>query len=205
VSDREAMPRLRTIQWYWEEHRGTLTIFPDLPVRMIGWGEPFCFRCGWLAPVKDWAAYTQGSSEDKMTKVWNGAAGWLERCHLQDNAFGGSEQPMNLVPMCVACHEQQPLSETWATGVAYVNQHVRCPAGLQAMTDLLYMERRRNAESNKRRFWTAVRLADRAQYLSTVEALRTGEVPTVPSRDDPAYCWPAGPEKHVAMLSLVNQ
>jgi hypothetical protein len=114
ASDREAMPRLRTIQRYWEDHQGTLTIFPDLPVRMMGWGEPFCFRCGWLAPVKDWAAYTQGSSEDKMTKVWNGAAGWLE-------------------------------------------------------------------------------------------ALRTGEVPAVPSRDDPAYCWPAGPEKHVAMLSLVNR
>ncbi len=199
------MPSLRTIQRYWEMHQDTLTVFPDLEARMIGWGEPFCFRCGWLALVKDWAAYTRGSNEDKMTKTWNGAAGWLERCHLQDNMSGGSEQPENLVPMCVACHEQQPPSKAWATGVAYVNENVRCPPGVQVLTDMLYAGKRRNDESNKRRFWTAVRLADRARYLSTVEALRTSATLAVPGRDDPVYCWPMGPEKQVAMLVSVSQ
>ncbi len=201
------MPSLSAIQLYWERI-GTrlLETFPQNSASGIGWGEPFCFRCGWLAPVKDCAAYERGSVDDKLTKVWNSAGGWLERCHLQDHAHGGAEDPSNLVPMCVACHWHQPACETQERGVAYVNENVRCPVGVQVMTDVLYMGKRSDDGelNNKRRFWNSVRLADRASYLATVEALRAGHAPTVPGLDDPAYCWPLSPNDHVGMLQKAH-
>jgi hypothetical protein len=97
--------------------------FPDCRAMSIGWGEPFCFKCGWLSPVPEAADYpTEWSYERVINKVWNSAAGWLERAHLQDHWAGGGSEPLNLVPLCPLCHESQPPCRTREEGVAFVNE-----------------------------------------------------------------------------------
>lgn len=63
----------------------------------IGWGEPFCFACGWLAPVPS-----------NRKQSWQTANKWLDIAHLKDHFEGGPEEPFNLVPMCHLCHQAMP-------------------------------------------------------------------------------------------------
>lgn len=118
------MPSLAKITRAWEalgEDRLRET-FPDLACFGIGWGEPFCFRCGWLAPTKEAADYPKGWPASRtIDSTWEGARGWLERCHLQDHRSGGTAASLNLVPLCVLCHEEQPSCETRGAGIAFVN------------------------------------------------------------------------------------
>jgi hypothetical protein len=121
---REPMPSLATITRAWEElgKNQLRETFPNLACFGIGWGEPFCFRCGWLAPSKEAADYPNGWPAGRaIDSAWQGARGWLERCHLRDHHFGGTADPLNLVPLCVLCHEEQPPCETRAAGIAFVN------------------------------------------------------------------------------------
>ncbi|MEV0881681.1 HNH endonuclease [Micromonospora echinofusca] len=103
------------------------SVFPDLYADYIGWGEPFCFRCSWLAPVDD----TQGS----LAAVWGSAAGWLERAHLYDWALGGSNEPENLVPLCRQCHDIMPSFSCRHEAIAYVRDGVRKNGWWQMYTD----------------------------------------------------------------------
>ena len=118
------MPSLASISGAWEalEHAGLRRIFPELRCFEIGWGEPFCFRCGWLAPSKEAADYPGFWPASRvLDAAWQGSSGWLERCHLQDHCYGGTTNALNLVPLCVLCHEEQPPCREQGKGIAFVN------------------------------------------------------------------------------------
>lgn len=123
MSDRPKMPRLAEIALAWAEKPNLIDLMPELRAHAIGWGEPFCFRCGWLAPVvKEAGDYpTDWPAPRAITATWNSASGWLERAHLQDHQHGGGNEPLDLVPMCPLCHEAQPTCETRAGGLAFLN------------------------------------------------------------------------------------
>lgn len=121
---REPMPSLATISRAWEGlgEKRLREIFPELACFGIGWGEPFCFRCGWLSPSKEAADYPDNWPAGRaIDAAWQASRGWLERCHLQDHYYGGSADALNLVPLCVLCHEEQPQCKTRAAGIAFVN------------------------------------------------------------------------------------
>ena len=112
------MPSMVNIVRYWsgreDQDRDQLYIdFPKLASKYIGWGEPFCFSCGWLVPVRD-----DGPWLDR----WRNASSWLERAHLQDRFDGGSDSVSNIVPMCWLCHKVMPICETYERGVQYLNE-----------------------------------------------------------------------------------
>ncbi|MET7671140.1 HNH endonuclease [Micromonospora luteifusca] len=122
------MPTLYGIVQYW---RGSYEeVFPSLEAAYIGWGEPFCFRCGWLAPVDD----TQATPAE----TWNSARGWLDRAHLQDLALGGSNGPENLVPLCRQCHDIMDPCDSRAEGIAYVNDGIPVDSWWQMHTDAVF-------------------------------------------------------------------
>jgi hypothetical protein len=86
------MPEMNAIVKYWRAQDR-----PELESFFIGWGEPFCFACGWLPPV-----------EDGRPDSWARAASWLDRAHLHDRCNGGPDEPHNLVPLCHLCHDEMP-------------------------------------------------------------------------------------------------
>lgn len=58
-----------------------------------GLGEPpSCFHCGIAMPWTTWAR----------------AGTFLDRAHVIDRCFGGSDHVENLRPLCHECHSQQP-------------------------------------------------------------------------------------------------
>jgi len=118
-SPRKSMPTMAKIIDHWTDNwEGP---FPKLRCKEIGWGEPFCFRCGWLSP------------KDR----WGEKGGLLERAHLHDHMWGGDETTENLVPLCIRCHEGMPQCKSRGEGVEYVNDVVQCPWYVQMMTDAL--------------------------------------------------------------------
>jgi hypothetical protein len=122
---RGSMPKMSKIASAWEGLGAAQlrALFPDLRCFGIGWGEPFCFRCGWLAPTPEAADYPHDwPAERTIRYAWDRASAWLERAHLHDHSHGGPEEPLNLVPLCPLCHEQQPVSRTRETGIAFVNE-----------------------------------------------------------------------------------
>jgi hypothetical protein len=127
-ASRRGMPTLYGIVQYWRGRYGE--VFPNLKASYIGWGEPFCFRCGWLAPVDD----TQAT----LAAVWNSARGWLDRAHLQDLALGGSNGPENLVPLCRQCHDIMDPYESRAEAIAYVNDGIPADSWWQMHTDAIF-------------------------------------------------------------------
>lgn len=111
VVDTRTMPNLMKVRLHWsrlpQEEREA--IFPNLYSHWIGWGEPFCFRCRWLAPCED-----DGN--------WLHARGWLERAHLQDRCVGGPNTPENLVPLCPLCHHDMPPFDTREEAIKWINE-----------------------------------------------------------------------------------
>lgn len=122
------MPRLSRVMEYWREQYAP--IFPDLAAHWIGWGEPFCFRCGWLAPVDD--------TRPTLAEVWDSARGWLERAHLHDLGLGGPNTPENLVPLCRNCHDMMPAFEDRASAIAYVANGPEKSGWWQLHTDAIF-------------------------------------------------------------------
>jgi hypothetical protein len=107
------MPSLAKITDYWADAAETAAVLPSLAAHSIGWGEPFCFGCGWLAPVSD------GPNAWRLQQV----SGWLERAHLVGHFLGGSSEPDNLVPLCHFCHEDMPeLIEDRSVALAWVDE-----------------------------------------------------------------------------------
>ena len=94
------MASLEAIADYWETAEETDRVLPDLKSRWIGWGEAFCFGCGWLAPVR------RPYAPDTWKELRLGS--FLERAHLVDHCIGGGGEPSNLVPLCVFCHDVMP-------------------------------------------------------------------------------------------------
>lgn len=138
-SRRPTMPSLAKIADTW----ASLSVaeleatFPETRALTIGWGEPFCFRCGWLAPIKDMGGYPKSwKPERKFDAAWSGAGGWLEKAHLRDHQFGGSNEPLGIVPLCPLCHEEQGPCESREQGIAFVNSKHK-NAKLQWIAQLL--------------------------------------------------------------------
>lgn len=98
------MPSLPKIIDYWAADRHS-DAFPNLAARAIGWGEPFCFRCGWLSPIPE---DVLSEPPAKPVDPWKYANGWLQRAHLAERFEGGADRVDNLVPMCSLCHRQMP-------------------------------------------------------------------------------------------------
>jgi hypothetical protein len=65
------MPSLQEIAQFWHDRNAALDVpGPWLLSVYIGLGEPFCFKCQWLAPVTDGPG------------VWDKATSFLDRAHL---------------------------------------------------------------------------------------------------------------------------
>lgn len=126
TTSRGTTPSLDTLISYWREHY-TATFVHDYPA-YVGWSEPFCFRCGWLVPLKDCYAVTN----------WQSARGWLERAHLQDVASEGPTVPSNIVPLCQFCHRAMPPCYTREQAITYINDGIRCDGYWQFFTDCRY-------------------------------------------------------------------
>lgn len=123
------MPVMDKLAAYWVAHWEG--VFPDLTAAVIGWGEPFCFRCGWLAPVPG----------NGRAGAWRHANGWLERAHLQDHMTGGGNEFDNIVPLCAICHRAMPdFAHSRDDAIAWVKaqQHNSCLDWWQSRTDALW-------------------------------------------------------------------
>jgi hypothetical protein len=167
------MPSLAAIEKHWEclDRDELKAIFPDHGVFGIGWGEPFCFRCGWLAPVADYPAVERRLKRAGKLKgldecavrnrvydaTWNGAGGWLQRAHLRDHCHGGAETPDNIVPMCLSCHDHMPDCRTRDEGLAYVNEDALVSIFLQMLTDRDGPQAETDLGVKERRYWRYVR------------------------------------------------
>jgi hypothetical protein len=135
------MPAMTNIARYWSEDFSgkegrILDVFGNqFESLYIGWGEPFCFGCRWLAPVDD----TQHPS-----KSWNDAASWLERAHIVPVSFGGDNSLSNLIPLCRQCHREMDRRVFRGEIAGYrafiegVKQIPRIGHGTQMFTDFVF-------------------------------------------------------------------
>jgi hypothetical protein len=128
-----AMPTLPRIADYWAAGDNS-SVFPDLESRAIGWGEPFCFRCGWLSPLPE--SVIDGTVE-KPEDPWSYASGWLQRAHLAEKSIGGADTADNLVPMCSLCHRQMSSELNRDQAIAWINAWDRAAGNIfwQQATD----------------------------------------------------------------------
>jgi hypothetical protein len=161
--------RRSSLQWptlvaYWQEN--WKKDFPDLLVSRYGWGEPLCFRCGWLAPVDD------------EVDSWRRVAGWLEKAHLHDFSSGGPDNPSNIVPLCSLCHYDMPdFPDSRDEAVAWVAEqgHDCCPQDWQQFTDRAWMGRPTLPRGEFRKVhYRWIRQCDQAKRAT--ELLRDGQV-----------------------------
>jgi hypothetical protein len=119
------MPVMNKIIDYWRTDPVSDT--PALKSYWIGFGEPFCFGCGWLPPV-----------QYGRTNSWRVAAKWLDRAHLKDYCNGGENEPPNLVPLCHLCHHGMPSFESRDAALQWVCDHPPQDWRFQTWTDFLY-------------------------------------------------------------------
>jgi hypothetical protein len=124
VQHERRMASMDRVVAYWQE--AAPERLPGLRSELSGWGEPFCFRCGWLAPLRD--PYVG-------TDDWRVVGGWLERAHLMDHAAGGSGEPDNLVPLCYLCHRQMPEHDDADSALGWVAAGEPCCMFWQVFTD----------------------------------------------------------------------
>lgn len=121
------------LDWWWKNDR------QGWKWDFIGTGEPFCFHCGWLAPVPE------GTHKEPKWAAWERASGWLERAHLADyyhlrNSGRLDENlPSNAVPLCAWCHAEMPPFDTDGFGrdeaLEWVRSGDRCSTFRQIYTD----------------------------------------------------------------------
>lgn len=161
----DTAPMNDIVEW-WRTHPdewGRDTDTPLLRAAWIGWGEPFCFACGWLAPVKD------GRRDS-----WRVAGKWLDRAHLHDHVFGGSNDPSNFVLLCHLCHYDMPESADREGGLLWVYRRPMCHWTWQIFTDGMYLGVR--PPSNNRN--TLLRALN-AYRGAVLDAIRQGVPPHV--------------------------
>lgn len=120
-SNVRSMPLIDKIVQYWREEEDTSWLASSY----IGWGEAFCFGCGWLPPVPD------GS------RSWASASSWLERAHLQDHVIAGDDSPANLVMLCHLCHDLMPCFDDRDEALAWVQALPEKDQMWQLFTDLV--------------------------------------------------------------------
>ncbi len=124
---RRGMPTLYGIVQYWRGRYGE--VFPNLQASYVGWGEPFCFRCGWLAPVDD----TQTTLAAFGTPPEAGLT--AHTCRTWPSVVNG---PENLVPLCRQCHDIMDPCESRAEAIAYVNDGILADSWWQIHTDAVF-------------------------------------------------------------------
>lgn len=173
---RESPPKLAKIVTAWStlSRSEFETTFPRNEALMIGWGEPFCFRCGWLAPIPDMASYPADMDQAKVwDRTWNSAGGWLDRAHLQDHRHGGGVDPLNLVPMCLLCHERQPECATREAGISFVNNDrgSKIRWMVQIFTDYHYQGRRNPSREEALRWMLRAQGAAGETYAENISQL----------------------------------
>jgi hypothetical protein len=105
------MPHPYKIAQHWQDRAEVE--WPEFRGLYIGLAEPFCFRCGWLAPC-------QAEDADTMAIAWRAAGKWLDRAHLADRAHGGLDGPQNLVMLCKLCHHTMPSFTEGSAGLTWV-------------------------------------------------------------------------------------
>jgi hypothetical protein len=156
---------LDAVHDYWRAADETAVVFPELKSHWIGWGEPFCFGCGWLAPVKD------------GPNAWAKPAtnGWLERAHLVDHFLGGSGRPENLVPLCHLCHDAMPMQETRESALKWVRER-KCELPMEQAWQLFTDCRGANSGGQSRQ----VRMHRlKAEYMAVLLRIQTEENATL--------------------------
>lgn len=116
------MPTLAAIADHWSTDRNAY-VFQNLEAHVIGWNNPFCFRCGWRPPMPPASAAAESTATKRQSKpIWQFAAGWLQKAHLAERFSGGSDLPENIVPMCCLCHRQMPgLISSRGAAIAWIN------------------------------------------------------------------------------------
>ncbi|MDN3352293.1 hypothetical protein [Actinomadura sp. DC4] len=121
VVDRPTPPSAARIARWWYENCRDDDGAPGFLFGEIGTDEPFCFRCGWLAPVADGRGW----------RGWNNAGGWLERAHLIDwralrdiGEVEAANEPGNYVLLCERCHRHMPSFDVgeWADALGWVEE-----------------------------------------------------------------------------------
>lgn len=70
-----------------------------------------CVRCSYLPPVDEWRY----------------AHSYLQRAHIIDRVFDGTDYPANLAPLCEGCHGRQPIFQPGDEAVAYTWFGLRDP------------------------------------------------------------------------------
>lgn len=145
--ERRDTPAIDVIVGHWREHSAELD---NLYAHWIGWGEPFCFGCGWLPPV-----------ECGLPESWSRAGKWLDRAHLQDWCVARDDSPANVVMLCHICHDRMPEFDERADALAWVDSQPRRDGGWQMWTDVTLANR-----SNPTRSVTLTRA--RMKYLEVV-------------------------------------
>lgn len=139
------MPLLSEIAAAWRDSKGVEQVFPRFQEFKPSWWHPFCFRCGWIVPTKKGDEYPEGWKDERVFLLtWGAASGWLERAHLHDHVHDGGEALDNLVPLCVLCHEEQPICRSRDEGLSFVRSRSprwRIQFWLQVATERRYGHR----------------------------------------------------------------
>lgn len=143
-----SMPSMSKVAAYWSRNFTTADVAEgvfgdDFYGSYIGWGEPFCFGCNWLAPVDD---------TKPPERSWSDAGSWLERAHVVPHSFGGSDDAFNLIPLCHSCHRMMDRAvfsgkvAGYEATIEMVKGIESCQWGIQAYTDLLHREAQGSAQ-----------------------------------------------------------
>jgi hypothetical protein len=148
-----------------------------------------------LAPVLEAADHPgEWDFRRAVSRVWYDSSGWLERAHLHDRQFGGSDEPLNFAPLCVLCHLSQPDCRTRAEGIAVVNslpEHQPLLWLVQMATDheraLLRPGRTRARQRMLAAYQTSVEAVRKAQLESATEPGVIGYMRALAELLDPQY------------------
>lgn len=96
---RPNLPHILEVAEFWVDRDD----WPHYRANTIGFGEPFCARCGWLVPIDDSRFATDKGAWGEASK-----RSYLERAHLIDRCYDGLDGVQNLVPLCWRCHDVMP-------------------------------------------------------------------------------------------------
>ena len=111
VADKRNTPSISDILHHWRNQDP-----PDLRVRLLDLGEPNCWGCG-LPSRTAYSYFPRGTdaatgrlnpplTRAECVYAWKRAR--LQRCHLVPRSLGGSDDPSNVVMLCVECHDLAP-------------------------------------------------------------------------------------------------
>ena len=92
------LPSKSLIFEYWKDRHIGL-------VRLLDWGEPSCWACGFHYGTK-YDIKRPDASWAEILRCWDRIP--LQRCHIVARGLGGSDKTSNLFLLCRECHDQMP-------------------------------------------------------------------------------------------------